>query len=97
MPIITMLNSLRRSILGGDASERDDAHFVGTILEQHLREVFDQCPDSRLDDPDGGEERKRLDLAFLLVKESNVRRVSTSLRHSFEEFSEYRRLSLLAC
>ena len=25
------------------------------------------------------------------------RRVSTILRHSFEEFSEYRRLSLLVC
>jgi hypothetical protein len=27
----------------------------------------------------------------------NNRRVSTTLRHSFEEFSEYLRLSLLVC
>lgn len=67
---VTMLNSLRRSIVANEF-DAEDTCFVGTILEQNLREIFDRCPDPRLHDHDRGPERKRLDLTLLLVKESN--------------------------
>jgi hypothetical protein len=68
--IINMLESFRRAILAG-SSYPDDADFVGNILEQNLREIFDRRPVPSVDDYDSGAGRKRFDLAFLLVKESN--------------------------
>jgi len=48
--------------------------FVGKLLEQHLRQLFDLGRELPLDDHDALAKRKMLDLTFLFVKEANKAR-----------------------